>query len=514
MQYGIEGAERMDGAMNKIQDDREERRFSRELAENFPTMPQEVKRTMEETVRRQMEETVWEQRKTVHRRRRIRHMAAAAAAAALTVCATAAAGAAVYGMYTQRVGKYGEKIVVEQMENTENETIGEEIKKTEAGNILKNASVEAGYLPDGMVKMSESLVYCYEDTPWQGGFSLTLWELDTTEQFELLETNIVERESFSVGGHDAVYLKRNYVGPESDAVRFDRMMYIAYPEAQLIVQIFIGEDMSREEAVKFAEGLKLTEAKEPSAPEIQKIPWSQYLLHLKGEQEEWRVEQKTQGEAEALSYTAAIGETVDLRNSMVSGLSAQVTQVEVFDDLSVLDAQYTDDRLLRQTGEDGKLLPNEIQFIKRGDGVETLDEVTGNQTAEQRLVYVTVEYRNDTDQPLYDYCFYPTIELLKSDGEAVITYSRAKEAGADEIRQSGLAGIGTAEMRYFDTRSQEERNGSNYIDVLESGESAVVHMGYVINEDELGYMYLRLDNSGMLFDYSKEELRGCVDIRQ
>lgn len=41
-----------------------------------------------------------------------------------------------------------------------------------------------------------------------------------------------------------------------------------------------------------------------------------------------------------------------------------------------------------------------------------------------------------------------------------------------------------------------------------------MHMGYVINEDELGYMYLRLDNSGMLFDYSKEELRGCVDIRR
>lgn len=454
MQYGIEDAERMDGAMNKIRDDREERYFSRELAKYFPKMPQEVKRTMEETVR-------------------------------------------------------------QQMENTENEAKDKDAKKTEAGNsFYKNASVEAGYLPDGMVKMTESLVYCYENTPWQGGFSLTLWEIDTTEPFELLETNIVECESFSVGGHDAVYLKRNYVGPESDAVRFDRMMYIAYPEAQLIVQIFIGEDMSREEAVKFAEGLKLTEAKEPSAPEVQKTPWSQYLLHLKGEQEEWTVEQKTQGEAEALSYAAAIGETVGLRNSTVSGLSARVTQVEVFDDLSMLDARYTDDRLLGQTGEDGKLLQNEIQFIERGDGVDTLDEVTGKQTVGQKLVYVTVEYRNDTDQPLYDYCFYPTIELLKSDGEAVNTYSRAKEAGADEIRQSGLAGIGTAEMQYYDVRSQEERNGSNYIDILESGESAVVHMGYIINEDELGYMYLRLDNSGMLFDYSEEELRGCVDIRQ
>ncbi len=67
------------------------------------------------------------------------------------------------------------------------------------------------------------------------------------------------------------------------------------------------------------------------------------------------------------------------------------------------------------------------------------------------------------------------------------------------------------EMSYYDVRGGER--GNNYIPEIKAGETAEVHVGYFVNEDELPYLYL--DPKGIGSEFTEENLAaGFVDIRQ
>ena len=56
-------------------------------------------------------------------------------------------------------------------------------------------------------------------------------------------------------------------------------------------------------------------------------------------------------------------------------ITTEVDSVEVLDDLSLLEAEYIPDEWKDAVGENGKLMKNQLSYIKKGDGVNTLDEV-------------------------------------------------------------------------------------------------------------------------------------------
>jgi len=71
--------------------------------------------------------------------------------------------------------------------------------------------------------------------------------------------------------------------------------------------------------------------------------------------------------------TLEIGETVQAGN-----LTACVENVEVFDDIHVLSPEYMDRDMLfymKVVDEEGNLLEGEKTYYKRGNGVDTADEV-------------------------------------------------------------------------------------------------------------------------------------------
>lgn len=68
-------------------------------------------------------------------------------------------------------------------------------------------------------------------------------------------------------------------------------------------------------------------------------------------------------------------------------------------------------------------------------------------------------------------------------------------------------------MSYYDVRGGER--GNNYITELKAGETKTVHVGFVVNEDELPYLYLNLNTAGDTASFSDSALKqGLVDIRQ
>lgn len=188
--------------------------------------------------------------------------------------------------------------------------------------------------------------------------------------------------------------------------------------------------------------------------------------------------------------------------------------MQVADDLSLLgDSEYIDSRWLDAVGEDGALVPNEIFYIKRGDGIDAMDQVVKTEKVAQKLVYATVEYRNSGDTILKDILLNGALLPICQDEKGYAIYDRITQeenAPWDKIENTEVARLG--EMGFWDCHGEGDGNGENYIDKLEPGETATVHMAWVVNEDELPYLYLGV--KGGAYNLSEEGLEtGYVDIR-
>ena len=67
----------------------------------------------------------------------------------------------------------------------------------------------------------------------------------------------MEREEKDINGHKCIFLKR--AAHEGLGVDFDRILYVSYPEGNLILQIYTADNVSDEELMKFVEGISLAE---------------------------------------------------------------------------------------------------------------------------------------------------------------------------------------------------------------------------------------------------------------
>ena len=176
----------------------------------------------------------------------------------------------------------------------------------------------------------------------------------------------------------------------------------------------------------------------------------------------------------------------------------KVHSVQTADDLSLLDE---------------KLVENTLSYIKRGDGIETLDEVVKTEKLKQKLVYVTVTYQNNSDFIIDHMMYNGNIMLLQDKDEKYSIYNLCSnsEKECDYVEGSSVARA--AEMRYGSVR--ENYGGSNYILSLRPGESIDVSMAWIVNENDLDKMYLNLSTYGGNLEFTEGALEtGVVDIRR
>lgn len=168
----------------------------------------------------------------------------------------------------------------------------------------------------------------------------------------------------------------------------------------------------------------------------------------------------------------------------------------------------------KEVNQAGELLPAKINYMKYGNGIDTLDEVVESREVPQKLVYVTVEYANIGAEELDEILFYGSLmKIVEENGQMKMYTGKASDGSAawDDAVPAGLAD--NREMWYYDVHGGEK--GNNYIADLKAGESATVHMAWIVPEEELGYLYLNLDTFGGSYEFSESSLAlGYVDIRQ
>ena len=105
------------------------------------------------------------------------------------------------------------------------------------------------------------------------------------------------------------------------------------------------------------------------------------------------------------------------------------------------------------------------------------------------------------------------LKIVEENGQMKLYKGKASDENVvfDEAVPQGTAYF--TEMWYYDVHGGERHN--NYITNLKAGETATVHMAWLVPEEELKYLYLDLNTSGSSYEFCEKSLAiGYVDIRQ
>ena len=476
-----------------------------DMKNNIPETPDFIHEMIQKEVDKQLQRTkIIPIPKKKKKRWSSSRVAAAAVVCVLATSTVAYAGVKMYHMYVEKQGNYSVKT-----------GITSENKLADIPAQIHDIDFKTGYIPEGMERVDESHLE-YPESKHMGGFSFASVLLDSDDLNQALENkNVVESEERTFGKYEGVYLKYNNLKTEKGT--FDQRIYLLCPDEYRVITIYIGDDVSKEEAVKVAENLEIKE-NDTMLETAKMYTWSDEVnpktetgSKMVTSVSEEKLKVHKIGEDFALS---ASGEDKDGNNIVNNKISARVDSVQIADDLKLLDGANLPEKWENVTDSKGKLVKNKVSYIKSGDGVNYVDKVVKTENVNQKLVYATITYINNSDQEINHMLYIGNLALIRSENGKYHIYNAMEQSGDgyDCVSWDGVAQ--TAEMTYSSV-TEDYGNGGNYIPSLKPGESIQINMAWIVNENELADMYLNLDGEGSAYDFGEGMLKtGVVDIRK
>ena len=475
-----------------------------DMKNNIPETPEFIHVMIQNEVDRQLQGSTIIQ---IPKKRKKWNGARVAAAAMVCVLATSTAAYAsvkMYRMYVEKQGDYSVKT-----------GITSENKLADLPAQIHDIDFKTGYIPDGMKWVDESHLE-YPQSKRMGGFSFASVLLDNDDLNQALENkNVIESEERTFGKYEGVYLKYNNLKTEKGA--FDQRIYLLCPDKYRVITIYIGDDVSKDDAVKVAENLEITE-NDKMMETAKMYTWSDEVnpnVETGDEMVTSVSEDKLKVYKIGEDFTlSASGEDKDGNNIVNDKISAHVDSVQTADDLKLLNGADLPEEWKNVIDSNGKLVKNKVSCIKSGDGVNTVDQVVKTENVNQKLVYATVTYTNNSDQEIKHMLYIGNLALIHHENGEYHIYNAMEQSGNgyDRVSWDGVAH--TAEMTYSSVR-EDYGNGGNYISSLKPGESIQVNMAWIVNEDNLADMYLNLDGEVGAYDFNEGMLEaGVVDIRR
>lgn len=475
-----------------------------DMKKDIPATPEFIHEMIQSEVKKQLQDTKAANIQT--RRVRKRTGARVAAAAAVCVLATstiAYAGVKLYHMFLEKQGAYS---VVTGIK-TEGST-----GKIDLPEKIHDIDISAGYIPEGMEWVDE-LHLEYPEHDRTGGFSFASALLDGDDLSKVMQDkNVVDSEERRFGSYEGVYLKYNDLAEDGS---FNQRIYLLCPDVYRVITVYIGDDISKEDAMKVVENLAITES-DTMMETAGLDTWSEMVSPEESLGEasltsiaDDKLPVHQIGEAFDLS---AFGEDSDGHYTTENQISVCVDSVRVEDDLRLLDQKYVPEEWMAAVGADGKLVNNTLSYVKSGDGVDSVDEIVKTENMKQKLVYATVTYTNKSDREINHMLYIGTLMLMNHKDGAYQIYHPQEQSGDDYDRVIWDGVADAAEMTYSSIY-EDYGNGGNYISSLKPGERIQVNMAWIVNENDLNKMYLNLNGDGGAYEFSDSMLKtGLVDI--
>lgn len=473
-----------------------------EMKNDIPETPDFIHKMIQNEVAKQIQDP----KVAVMRRKRwtVPKAVAVAAACTLAVSSAAYAGVNLYHWILEKQGSYGISVKIDAG-SAAKEALPDEIPEVD---------MFARYVPEGM-QWTDEYHLQYPENSQNGGLSFAFDLLDKNDLDQVVQDqNVVESEERTFGDYQGIYLKYNHIITDGS---FNQRIYLVCPDLYRVLTVYIGDDVSKEDAIKVVENLVLSE--DTTMVKTSSLPtWSQALSERSEVDGE---ELLTSIEAGKLPVHQ-IGDTFNLDVSgesqngeyLTETISVCVDSVQIADDLKLLDPEKIPKEWTNAVGADGKLLTNTLDYVKSGDGIDSLDEIVKSEEVKQKLVYATVTYTNNSEQEM-DHMLYmgALLTMREENGKAQIYVPMEQTGeGYDRITWEGVAR--TEEMAY-NSVSENYGNGGNYIPSIKPGESVQLNMAWIVNENDLENLYLNLNGDGGTYAFSEEMLKnGLVDIRK
>ena len=476
------------------------------MKKEIPETPEFIHTMIQSEVKKQLQEkkVVNIQARKVKKWKGTR-MAAIVAVCVFAVSTIAYAGEKLYHMFLEKQGTYGIAAGITADGRNGKMVLPEKIQ---------DINISAEYIPEGMEWIDEMHLQ-YPEHEFTGGFSFASVLLDEDDlDIVMQDKNVVECEKRTFGNYEGIYLKYNDLAQDGS---FDQRIYLLCPDMYRVIMIYIGDDILKEDAIKVAENLVITET-DTMIETAGLYTWSEFVLpeessgeeiHTSIEDDKLPVHQI--GESFDMSATGEDSSGSYMEDHMIS---VCVDTVQVADNLQLLTPDQVPEEWRTAVGEDGKIVNNTLSYIRSGNGVDTVDEIVKTESMEQKLVYVTVTYTNNTDKEINHMLYLGTLMLMNHENGMYHICSRAELSGEKCDRVIGDSVAHTSEMTYSSV-SEDYGNGGNYISSLKPGESKQVDMAWIVNENELDHLYLNLNGEGGAYQFSDSAIKsGVVDICQ
>ncbi len=468
--------------------------------------PDIVKNRTKETLKflQQQENAEYSVQRKRRRRRKpltFKRAAVLAAAAILCIGGTVFAAERIYQMQLKREKEYQASLQISSEEELPKE--------------VSEVSLEVNYIPEGFVLDPKKWDHYYIN-PEEKDVGYYIDEPILADQADPLTVSYVkDAQSLTINGHDAIYINNAY-GSGSDPDWKNETIFILYEDVNRILSVNSWGHADKNELIKIAENISLT----PTGNMVTTdgiSRWSEFIGYM-NESEEKRDETVeddfyfTETSKSQMANTHQIGKKFKIRSFLDNEnltdlqLEATVTDIQTADDFSLLtEKDRIPDYMNELIGGDGKLICDTLNYIKDGDGVDTLPEIVRTQETALKLLYATVEFKNPSTETIHDAWYMVSLMPVVRDGDTYKIFNRADNT-CDYVENEHV-GV-KYEMSYMDVSGGSKNN--NYIPEIKPGESVTVHLAWVVNEDELDTLYLDFTGEGL---FTEEGLKtGYVNI--
>jgi hypothetical protein len=366
--------------------------------------------------------------------------------------------------------------------------------------------MKVGYLPENMeADDSLAMKYSFKDNYANGGFSFILWRLGKNSDFQTLYANDYEEKE--INGRKAVIVNKDTTNKN---VMFDRQVFLLFEKEGMMLQSYIGIDVSDEQMMKVIEGISLEPTTEEKASYT--ADYDGALFSKATEPTESHVIPLKKDSKQLFKVGQTVPVTIEQGvNGVESKLEYVIEKVEIFDSIKDLNQGnfnelgleiLSDNKALDQTK---KLLPYKRDVYKVGNGKDSVDELVESQLVNLKFVYLTTTVKNVGKQATEEIYMHPSLKVLKSENNAW------RYAVKDGIAEQSIM---TSEVDYLEPHG----NGKGFYNIgsIQPGQTRKVSLGYFVDEDKLNSIFLdafHYSGFGETEDMNAKD-RWWIDLRQ
>lgn len=261
--------------------------------------------------------------------------------------------------------------------------------------------------------------------------------------------------------------------------KYKRNIFVSFDNSEYLLDIMISNDVSHEDLIKIIDNIKLIRTDEKLYGDY--IPW----LDTDNNNSAY-VESKS---TINYDYEKQIGETI---NTSFGGNEHSITLIDavITDSFKGIDTDGCGEKtdFSHLIDKNGNIIENTRSYVKRGDGVNTADEIVSEEKIPMHILKLNVKITNTSDVE-NDICISPWAFIVE-DGEPLFNW----EARAEIPYYDSVLGYGRASEWFSLDIKKGTKSYKNHV-ILAPNESAEVEICYFVSDDVKDKVYVRFGHT-------------------